>query len=496
MGRYESVMQEMFSRHPSFQSHGKEAYHPGLEGMELMDGMMGHPHRRYKCIHVAGTNGKGSVCNMLAAALAAQGFKVGLYTSPHLLDFRERMRIISPAGSDPAGIGSRANADDPACQLISREAVLDFCGRWQEHYDRLGLSFFEITTLMAFDWFARAGVDRAVIETGLGGRLDSTNIIRPELSVITNIGLDHCDILGGTLPEIAFEKAGIIKPRVPVVIGEGCPEINPVFEKKVLYTNLPEPSFGGDRNRIMSLLHYAEKEPLSLGGATLPEAEFEAMLRQMDLPGTYQRANLRTVLCALQVLEESAGKAQAPDNLTDAAGTPTDSDGRCGPAGARIREALTHTAAITGFRGRWERIGEHPEIICDIGHNAHGLRHNFDALQGQLAQGRRVIIIYGSVSDKDVAAAGALLPAGADLILTAADNPRALPPGKLLSVVSGINALHTPAGETTPRFRSLRTAPSVAQAVDLALSEADPEDLIYIGGSTYLVAEAIRHLNA
>lgn len=473
MERYESVIQALFTRHPSFQSHGKEAYHPGLEGMQVMDGLMGHPHRRYKCIHVAGTNGKGSVCNMLAAALTALGYKVGLYTSPHLLDFRERIRILSPTGTC-------ANADGPAFQLIPREAVLAFCGHWQDDYDRLGLSFFEITTLMAFDWFARAGVDWAVIETGLGGRLDSTNIIRPELSVITNIGLDHCDILGGTLPEIAFEKAGIIKPRVPVVIGEGGPEINPVFEKKVLYTHLPEPAFGGDRNRIMSLLHFAEKEPLSLGGAALSEADFEAMLHGMDLPGKYQRANLRTVLCALNVL----GPEPLPSGAHSARET-----------APLLRQALMRTAAITGFRGRWERIGEHPEIICDIGHNVHGLRQNFATLQEQLSQGRRVTIVYGSVSDKDVAAAVALLPSGADLILTAADNPRALHPEKLLQLVTGTSTRHAPAGDAAPRFRSISLAPDVARAVDLALAQVGPEDLIYIGGSSYLVAEALRHLD-
>lgn len=459
--RYEDTIKELFSRHPSFQNVGKEAYKPGLGPMELMDGLLGHPHRNYRCIHVAGTNGKGSVSHMLAAALAAQEFKVGLYTSPHLLDFRERMRIISPAGSAPA------------FHLVSREDVLDFLGRWQADFDRLGMSFFEITTLMAFDWFARQKVDWAVIETGLGGRLDSTNIIRPELSVITNIGLDHCDILGGTLPEIAFEKAGIIKPRVPVVIGEGSPEINPVFEKKVLYTNLPEPSFGGDRNRIMSLLHYAEKEPLSLGGATLTEAEFETMLHGMDLQGTYQRANLRTVLCALNVLEESAGKVQV-------------ADGRRGPAGAKIREALMHTAAVTGFHGRWERRLARPEVICDIGHNVHGLRQNFARLQSVIDSGRRVILVYGSVSDKDVAAAVSLMPRGAEVILTAAGNPRAMRPEAIRELLAG-----RPGSGYGQAADAIRCVPDVAQAVRTALETAGPEDLIYIGGSSYLVAEAL-----
>ena len=456
MERYDQLMQELFTRHPSFQAVGKEAYHPGLEGMQVMDGLMGHPHRQYKCIHVAGTNGKGSVCHLMAAALAAQGYKVGLYTSPHLLDFRERIRVISLAE------GMAESWDTPAYQLIDKDGVLAFCEKWQEHYDRLGLSFFEITTLMAFDWFARSGVDYAVIETGLGGRMDSTNIIRPELSIITSIGLDHCDILGNTLAEIAFEKAGIIKARVPVVIGEGGPEINPVFEKKVLYTNLPEPCFGGDKNQIMSLLHYAEKEAgLDLGDSPSDGqgAAFERLLAEMDLPGVYQRANLRTVLCALRVL------AGAP---------PT---GHLSPT---VANALAHAAALTGLRGRWERLQSTPEVIGDIGHNAHGLRQNCATLQAELDKGRRVWLVYGSVSDKDVAAAVALLPTGADLILTAANNPRALRPEKIYELIA------------PERFRSCRIASSVTQAVDLALHDAAPEDLVYIGGSSYLVAEALR----
>ena len=520
MERYEQLMKELFTRHPSFQAVGKEAYHPGLEGMQVMDGLMGHPHRKYKCIHVAGTNGKGSVCHLMAAALAAQGFKVGLYTSPHLLDFRERMRIVSLEGEMPeVSASSSTEAEnrlkseaqsrlraEAAYRLIDKEGVLEFCEKWQGDYDRLGLSFFEITTLMAFDWFARCGVDYAVIETGLGGRLDSTNIIRPELSIITSIGLDHCDILGNTLAEIAFEKAGIIKARVPVVIGEGGPDINPVFEKKVLYTNLPEPCFGGDRTQIMSLLHYAEKEPgldiaeqvpgidFNDGPSEKPDA-FERLLGEMDLPGVYQRANLRTVLCALRVLAEGEGL-----RCENAAGP------------ANVRYALAHAAALTGLRGRWERLQSAPEVIGDIGHNAHGLRQNCATLQAELDKGRRVWMIYGSVSDKDVAAAVALLPAGADLILTAADNPRALRPEKIRALLpdaaraassregpadasassSAPAASDTSSASGASRFRSIRIAPTVAEAVDLALRDAAPEDLIYIGGSSYLVAEALR----
>ena len=240
---YDKLLQDLFVRFPSFQNAGKSAYKPGLEHMVMFDGILGHPHRRYRTIHIAGTNGKGSVSNMLASVLSASGLKTGLYTSPHLIDFRERMRI----------------SDGNSLEYIEKEEVFDFIVRWKEVFEHLDLSFFEITTMMAFDWFARRNVDIAVIETGLGGRLDSTNIISPVLDIITNIGLDHCDLLGSTLPEIAFEKAGIIKPHTPVVIGESSPETDDVLERKVLYTNLPEQEFMGDRKKIMSLLTFAGK---------------------------------------------------------------------------------------------------------------------------------------------------------------------------------------------------------------------------------------------
>ena len=276
---YSEMIQQLFLRFPSFQKVGAGAYKPGIDSMLFADQLMGHPHRKYKIIHVAGTNGKGSVSNMLASVLASGGLKVGLYTSPHILDFRERIRIVGNSGF----------------RLIPQEDVWNFVQRWKDTFDHLDLSFFEITTMIALDWFAVQEADVVVLETGLGGRLDSTNIVTPVLSVITNIGLDHCDMLGDTLAEIAFEKAGIIKPLVPVVVGESHPETDPVFERKVLYTNLPEPSFMGNRSQIMSLLTFADKTEPSLW------PEHEAVLAQMDLQGAYQKKNLRTVLAALDV---------------------------------------------------------------------------------------------------------------------------------------------------------------------------------------------------
>ena len=204
---YESMIQKLFCRFPSFQSVGAGAYKPGIANMEFADQLMGHPHKKYKVIHVAGTNGKGSVSNMLTSLLASSGLKVGLYTSPHIVDFRERMRVVELLA-------------DSTYTCVSKEYVWDFVHQWQDTFDHLDMSFFEITTMMALCWFADQQVDVVVLETGLGGRLDSTNIVSPVLSVITNIGLDHCDLLGDTLPEIAFEKSGIIKPLVPVVLGE------------------------------------------------------------------------------------------------------------------------------------------------------------------------------------------------------------------------------------------------------------------------------------
>ena len=253
---YDDMIGKLFVRFPSFQKVGAGAYKPGIGNMEFFDQLAGHPHSNYKIIHVAGTNGKGSVSNMLASALASQGLKVGLYTSPHILDFRERIRIIS---CHPELTCHPERSEGSLATLISKDYVWSFINQWQETFDHLDMSFFEITTSLALSWFSEMGVDAVVLETGLGGRLDSTNIVTPVLSIITNIGLDHCDMLGGTLPEIAFEKAGIIKPEVPVVIGESHPETDTVFERKVLYTNLPEPAFMGNRAAIMSLLTFADK---------------------------------------------------------------------------------------------------------------------------------------------------------------------------------------------------------------------------------------------
>ena len=447
---YGKMIQELFCRFPSFQKVGAGAYKPGIANMEFADQLMGHPHRRYKVIHVAGTNGKGSVSNMLASSLASSGMKVGLYTSPHILDFRERMRVVCPPGGSEGPF-----------YLISKDYVWNFIGQWKDTFDHLDMSFFEITTLMALNWFADQEVDVVVLETGLGGRLDSTNIVTPVLSVITNIGLDHCDMLGDSLGEIAFEKAGIIKPKVPVVIGESHPETDPVFERKVLYTNLPEAEFMGNRNAIMSLLTFADKV------CPMGWEDHDEILAAMDLRGEYQRKNLRTVLAALDVISYD-------DRMVD---------------------AIVHTAQRTGFGGRWQQISDSPVTIVDIGHNEHGLKYNFAKLQKMKDEGNctHIIMVYGSVADKDVDSVIHLMPEDAVYVFTQAQGKRALP------AVAVYEKYCAYCASVCRSVANAHVASGVAEAVVLAqelaagivTSDPSARPLIYIGGSTYVVSEAV-----
>ena len=453
-GSYDVMIKDLFVRFPSYQKSGAEAYKPGIANMEFFDQLDGHPHRKYPSVHVAGTNGKGSVCSMLASVLAAAGLRVGLYTSPHILDFRERMRIVD----------GRDNPSAPDLYHIGKREVWDFMKSWGETFDHLDLSFFEITTSMAFSWFASWEVDIAVIETGLGGRLDSTNIISPVLSVITNIGFDHCDMLGSTLAEIAFEKAGIIKRGVPAVIGESNPETDPVFERKVLYSNLSFAEFGGDRGRIMSLLTFADKYDPGLWD------RHEEILAGMDLRGEYQVRNLRTALAALDVLDKAV-PAVSLAGRDDIIG------------------ALENTAVRTGLRGRWETLSENPRIICDIGHNAHGLKYNFRQLERMLAAGEcgRLVIVYGTVADKDFASVFPLMPDNAVYVFTNASGKRACPSDE---VMRGFQACRASAGKPEAEAYSV---PAVRDAVALAM-KLQKGGLLYIGGSTYVVSEAVAFL--
>ncbi len=436
---YQALTSSLLSRFPSFQTQGKEAYNPGLERSMEIDARMGLPSKDFPCIHVAGTNGKGSVSNMLAAHYAACGLKVGLYTSPHILDFRERMRVVT---------GKKAS-------LITKEKLWDLMQEYGKDFDELGLSFFELTTALAFRFFADEQVDMAIIETGLGGRLDATNIIEPILSVITNIGLDHTNLLGDTLEAIAGEKAGIIKPGVPVVVGESNAATNPVFEKvadangsRLWFADKMGFAYGGGLEVVMAL------NSNSLG---ISDEGFEKLLGEMDLQGEYQARNLRTVLAALRVLEQ----------------TP------------RL-DALAHAAEICDFHGRWEQLAKHPFTICDIGHNGHGLKYNFAQLDKMMDSGAydELVMVYGSVADKDVDAALKLIPERAKLVFTSADSQRAMPAEEIMR---RFEALHDCAG------REIHCCPKVADAMALAMEMCTSADnpLLYIGGSTYVVAEAI-----
>ena len=494
---YGEMIDALFRRFPSFQNAGASAYKPGIDNMLFFDMLSGHPHRKYRTIHVAGTNGKGSVANMLASVCAAAGMKVGLYTSPHILDFRERMRVLDGGCQEGAGAscGDGPGQDKPGCPLyyISKKEVWDYVQEWGATFDHLDLSFFEITTMMAFGWFASRDVDIAVIETGLGGRLDSTNIITPVLSVITNIGLDHCDMLGETLGEIAFEKAGIIKPKVPAVVGESGPETDPVFERKVLYANLPEPEFMGDGNRIMSLLTFADKAEPSLW------KEKDTILERMDLQGEYQVKNLRTVLAAIDVLAETGAVPELKRLSAAGGGT-----GCAAVRGGAVGSAIEHTARRMQFHGRWEKLSDSPYVICDIGHNSHGLRYNFSQLERMMRSGRfdTLTIVYGAMADKDVDRIMEMFPKCAELVAVTAPGKRAMPAEEILGK-------YVAAGGDPSRAvccGDMKTALEAAGAIPAASSGEGTgfaagrgtgpgtdaaRHLVYIGGSTYIVAEAV-----
>lgn len=429
--QYSQALDYLFGSLPMFQRIGAAAYKPGLERVQWLDEVLGHPHQTFATIHIAGTNGKGSVSHLIAASLQAQGYKVGLYTSPHLVDFRERIRVNG--------------------NMIPRGAVADFVEQYAVEPGPDSPSFFELTMGMAFDFFARSNVDIAVIETGMGGRLDSTNIITPLLSVITNVSYDHTQFLGRTLPEIAFEKAGIIKKNVPVVIGERHAETAPVFEKKAKEMDAPlifasdNPfAFNVEREKRTGMWHITH--PLGI----------EA---RCPLGGDYQAHNILTALHALARLESHPTSPEA------------------------IARGFSRVCEMTGLMGRWMQTSEEPVIICDTGHNIAGIESNSAQLQNwQLLHPEcQLHVILGFVSDKDVDHILPLLPAGALYYFTQASVPRAMPVEMLadLAARNGIQGL---------------LSGSVPEAVDQALSSAAPQDLIFIGGSTFVVADYLASL--
>jgi dihydrofolate synthase/folylpolyglutamate synthase len=438
---YGALLEEIFRRFPSVQKTDfATAYKPGLAGMEAFCTALGHPERAFKSVHVAGTNGKGSVASLLASALASVGLRTGLYTSPHLVDFRERARIVS----------------GDTYSLIPKEYVFDFLVRWKPYFVEHDLSFFEITTGLAFKWFADSGVDCAVIETGLGGRLDSTNVITPELALVTTIGLDHCALLGDTLEAIAAEKAGIFKPGVPALVGESGPETDPVFD---------------DKAWMVCPLTYADKVRPSLWHRR------QDILRKMDLQADVQEKNLRTVLAAIDILKEIPGfKALA------------DTEG--------VVDGITRAARRTGFRGRWERLSELPFVICDIGHNPQALAYNFAQLRRYVEEGRcsSLIIVYGIMADKDLDSIIPLMPADATYIFTAPATARALPAAEILKRYTAAGRGRAFVAETVRQAvqMALQHAQILSEQTSRSASAAKPAPpLVFIGGSAFVVAEAL-----
>jgi len=426
---YAQTLQYLYDHLPMYSRIGDAAYRKDLFNTIELCKYLGNPQTRFPSIHIAGTNGKGSTSHMLAAIFQKAGYKTGLYTSPHLQDFRERIRVNG--------------------EMIREDAVVDFVARIRLLSEEIKPSFFEVTVAMAFDYFARQRVDIAIIEVGLGGRLDSTNIITPELSVITQIGYDHMHMLGDTLPLIAFEKAGIIKKGVPVVIGEHNPETAPVFGRKAREEDAPL-SFA-DKHRFVSDWKQVQHR-LVAEVTTIPSNDKEYF--DLDLPGIYQTKNLITVLEAIHILIGKGWKI-----------TPQ-----------HIHEALKHVKRLTGLHGRWEIIQEHPTIVLDVAHNEDGIRQL--VRQIELTDHEALHIVIGMVKDKAIDKVLELLPVQANYYFTRARIPRALPEDQL-----AIQA----------RDRGLKgdAYVTVIDALKAARAHAQPKDLILVCGSVFVVGEVV-----
>jgi folylpolyglutamate synthase/dihydrofolate synthase len=430
MMSYPEVLDFLYSQLPMFQRTGAVAYKNSLDNTFRLDEMFGHPHQSYKTIHVAGTNGKGSVSHMLASVLQEAGYKTGLYTSPHLKDFRERIKIDG--------------------KMISEDAVVGFVEEYLEKnkQEQVEPSFFELTVSMAFDYFRNEKVDVAVVEVGLGGRLDSTNIITPEVSVITNISFDHIALLGDTLPLIAAEKAGIIKKDVPVVVGETSVETSPVFISfaEKMNTEL----FFADQE------YHADYSMRTIDGKQSLNIQKNGKLcyagLKLDLLGIYQRYNVPTVLKTIDVLNEKGW------NLTEEI----------------VRKGLLNTIGNTGLLGRWQIIGNNPLTVCDTGHNPAGIQLVVEQIN-QTAW-RQLHIVIGMVNDKDQTKVLSLLPANAKYYFTKASIPRATEPEELKCKAEAFGLV----GECYP---------SVREALSVARANAGKDDLVFVGGSTFVVAE-------
>lgn len=431
---YEETLDYLFAQLPMFHRIGAAAYKANLDNTHAICEFLDHPENKFRSIHIAGTNGKGSNSHMLAAILQSAGYKTGLYTSPHLIDFRERIRING--------------------EMISKDAVVGFVEKYKTQFEKVQPSFFEWTVGLAFDYFANEKVEIAVIETGLGGRLDSTNVITPLLSVITNISWDHANLLGDTLKKIAAEKAGIIKNEIPVVIGEVREETAVVFTDKAASVSAPivfaevllraeqKETTAPDR-QVFSI--YAGKQLL-----------FDSL--EIDLAGHYQRKNILTVIESILKLNENGFRIEEE----------------------HIRAGLGNVRGLTGLMGRWQTIADSPRIVCDVGHNEDGIREILNQLA--LLSYDRLHIVFGVVNDKDVTYILKLLPVNARYYFCKANLPRALGQQELKNQAQSFG-LKGEAYDT------------VYDAFLAAKNAAENSDFVFIGGSTFVVAEILQALS-
>jgi dihydrofolate synthase/folylpolyglutamate synthase len=435
---YQDTIDYLYSRLPMFSRIGAAAIKKDLDNTLSICNFLGNPEKKFKTIHVAGTNGKGSTSHMLASIFQEAGYTTGLYTSPHLYDFRERIKVN--------GV------------MCSKDFVTSFTNKMKGLIDKIEPSFFELTVGMAFEYFAENKCDIAIIETGLGGRLDSTNVISPELSIITNIGWDHMALLGNTLPAIALEKAGIIKKETPVVISEAIPETKKIFEEKATAMEAPI-YFSEDFLQLQSFQNNWQTALFEFNQPLLHLLDVPLFTKyftvECDLPGKYQYKNLKGVLVAVQLLSQMGWKLKAP----------------------KILSALKQVKKNTGLMGRWECIQENPRVILDVAHNEHGIKALLEQLETIHYQ--QLHIVTGMVKDKDIHAVLNLLPKNALYYFTQSHIPRALPANELAIIANEIGILGS-------------THENVNTAITKATKNANPNDLIIVIGSIFLVAEVNR----
>ena len=493
---YQNTLKYLYESVPMFQRIGGKAYKPGLETTHRLDEYFGHPHQQFKTIHIAGTNGKGSCSHTIAAVLQSAGYRVGLFTSPHLVDFRERIRING--------------------EMIPEEYVVRFVEEHRSFFEPLHPSFFELTTAMAFRYFADQKVDVAVIEVGMGGRLDCTNIITPDLCVITNIGFDHMQYLGDTLPKIAKEKAGIIKEGIPVVIGRARGQVKRVFtlmakkmEATIIYASLrykdhcimmkPYSELPKIRDEYANLLAILEKDKanqdyikeeykiidkiIKWEAKLIKPTEHLRVIDKLinrrkdiivitspklptgifyELTGIYQMENILTILSALDELQKLGYKITDKDYLN----------------------GFSNVCELTGLMGRWQKLQDYPTVICDTGHNVDGFRmlcEQFKYIHDISKQ--NLHIVFGMVNDKDIESVLQLLPKDATYYFTKASVERALPEKELWKLATKYGLKGT-------------TYPTVPDAMKAAKANCPPQDFIFVGGSSFIVADLLANRDA